>query len=54
MTPQQRADLHVRMPRDLAALVHKKAREQNVSTNTYVVTLIAGAVGWKPTARRKR
>ena len=48
MDPPEKTDLHVRLPRDLATLVRRRAREDGVSLNTYLVALIAGQVGWEP------
>ena len=50
----QRASLHVRMPNDLIEAVREKADEQGASLNSYVITLLAGAVEWKPNKKRPR
>jgi predicted HicB family RNase H-like nuclease len=54
-------EIHLRLPRDLNEWVRLEAKEQNVSINGYVTTMVAHVAtkrGWRPAkpskARRKR
>lgn len=42
----------LRLPRGLHAELSRQAREEGVSLNQYVATLLAGATGWQRDHRR--
>jgi hypothetical protein len=46
MTTEPKPSVHVRLPRDLIAKLHRLADEQGITLNAYLLLLIAGAAGW--------
>jgi len=49
-----RPQIHLRLPKDLHDELRALAGAQNVSLNTLLATLLAGAVGWELEPDNKR
>jgi predicted HicB family RNase H-like nuclease len=39
--------LHIRIPKDLRTELDAEAKRQGVSLNNLIITLLAGATGWR-------
>ncbi len=52
MIETRSGQLRVRLPQDLHAYLAAEARRQGVSLNTLIVSLLAGASGWRAPVRR--